>query len=126
MERDFQLVRLYVQKTLTAKDTAEAQALGQQADTAAKELEEQLSAFSKTLSSAEDETLYKQIVDGWGAYNRKRPMIMEMKQSGKTNEQIMAYVNAELVPTREGTGDHPGQVGREQPAAGQGHVDEQR
>ncbi|HWQ10209.1 MAG TPA: methyl-accepting chemotaxis protein, partial [Holophaga sp.] len=98
MERDFQLVRLYVQKTLTAKDTAEAQSLTQQADAAGKELEDQLAGFSKTLSSAEDETLYKQIIEEWGAYNKKRPVIMEMKVSGKTNEQIMAYVNAELVP----------------------------
>ena len=98
VERDFQLVRLYAQKMISAKDGTEARSLMQDAENRGKELEDELALFSKGMQTPEEKATYQKMVEGWGTYHKLIPTVLDMKVSGKTTEQIMAFVGAELVP----------------------------
>ena len=98
IQRNFQLVRLYAQKMISAKDGTEAKVLMQEVDKRSKELEDQLTIFSKAMDTNEDKAMYQKMVEGWESYHKLVPNVLDMKIAGKTIEQITAYATSDLVP----------------------------
>jgi methyl-accepting chemotaxis protein len=102
IQRDFQLVRLYAQKIISAKDAADAKTLMLEVDARGKELEDRLASYATAMKTVEEKAMHQKMVEGWNTYHELVPAILDMKVTGKPMEQINAFAAAKLVPVAGG------------------------